>query len=141
MKAQNGMTMIELMVVVAIIAILASFGIPSYRDYVIRGKLAEAYATLAAQRVKMEQFYQDLRTYNGACTNGTVAPTPTGKYFNYACNIADQTYTITASGKSSEGVSGFTFTVDQNNGRATTAAPAGWTAKPTCWIRNKAGDC
>jgi type IV pilus assembly protein PilE len=141
MKAQNGMTLIELMVVIAIIAILASIGVPSYRDYVTRGKLAEAYATLAGQRVKMEQYYQDLRTYNGACTNGTVAPQPTGKYFTYACNINDQQYTITATGVAAEGMSGFSFTVDQNNARATTAAPSGWTAQPTCWIRNKAGDC
>jgi len=141
MKAQNGMTLIELMGVVVIIAILASIAIPSYRDYVIRGKLAEAFATLASQRVKMEQYYQDQRTYNGACTNGTVAPQPTGKYFTYACNINDQTYTITASGVSAEGVGGFSFTVDQNNNRVTTAAPSGWTAAPTCWIRNKAGDC
>jgi type IV pilus assembly protein PilE len=140
MKAQNGMTLIELMVVIAIIAILASIGVPSYRDYVTRGKLAEAYATLAAQRVKMEQYYQDLRTYNGACTNGTVAPQPTGKYFTYACNIADQTYTITATGSATQGVGGFTFTVNQNNAR-TSAGPSGWTGSATCWIRNKAGDC
>jgi type IV pilus assembly protein PilE len=124
-----------------IIAILASIGIPSYRDYVTRAKLAEAYATLAAQRVKLEQFYQDLRTYNGACAVGTAAPPMTGKYFNYGCALADQTYTLTATGIASEGVGGFTFTIDQNNNRATTAVPSGWTAQATCWIRNKTGDC
>jgi type IV pilus assembly protein PilE len=141
MKAQQGMTLIELMVVVAIIGILAGIGIPAYRDYVTRGKLAEAYATLASQRVKMEQFYQDMRTYTGACVAGTVAPLPTGRYFTYACNIADQTYTITATGVGAEGTAGFAFTVDQNNARATTGVPAGWTASATCWIRNKAGHC
>jgi type IV pilus assembly protein PilE len=141
MKAQQGMTLIELMVVVGIIAILAGIGIPSYRDYVTRGKLAEAYATLSAQRVKMEQFYQDMRTYNGACVAGTVAPAPTGRYFTYACNINDQTYTITATGVMAQGTDGFAFTVDQNNARATTAVPAGWTASAACWIRNKAGHC
>jgi type IV pilus assembly protein PilE len=141
MKAQHGMTLIELMVVIAIIAILASIGVPTYRDYVTRGKLAEAYAALSAQRVKMEQYYQDLRTYNGACVAGTVAPLPTGQYFTYACDINDQTYTLTASGVSTQGMAGFRFTVDQNNARATTSVPSGWTSSATCWIRDKSGKC
>jgi type IV pilus assembly protein PilE len=141
MKAQHGMTLIELMVVVAIVAILASIAVPTYRDYVTRGKLAEAYATLGSQRVRMEQYYQDARTYTGACVAGTVAPLPTGSYFTYACNINDQSYTVTASGVAAEGTGGFRFTVDQNNTRATTAAPTGWTASATCWIRDKSGKC
>jgi type IV pilus assembly protein PilE len=33
------------------------------------------------------------------------------------------------------------FTVDQNNNRATTGVPAGWTSSATCWVRNKDGSC
>jgi type IV pilus assembly protein PilE len=141
MNAQQGMTLIELMVVVAIIAILASIAVPTYRDYVVRGKLVEAHSTLAAQRVKMEQFYQDMRTYTGACAAGTVAPLPTGKHFTYACDINDQTYTITATGVTAQGTGGFRFTVDQNNARATAAAPTGWNTSATCWVRDKSGNC
>lgn len=142
MKRVRGFTLIELMVTVAIVAILASIALPAYRDYVTRGRLAEAYATLGSQRVKMEQFYQDARTYNGACVANTVAPQPPNTTnFQYTCNIADQTYTITATGQASGGLNGFVFTVDQANTRATTAVPSGWTSNATCWIRRKDGSC
>lgn len=141
MNAQKGLTLIELMVVLLIVAILSSIAVPAYRDYVTRSKLAEAYATLAGQRVKMEQFYQDMRTYNGACVAGTVAPLPTGRYFTYACALNDQTYTLTATGVAAQGTANFVFTIDQNNNRATTSAPTGWTVQANCWIRNKNGDC
>ena len=57
--AQKGFTLIELMIVVAIIGILASIAIPQYSDYVKRGKAAEATSNLATLRIKMEQCFQD----------------------------------------------------------------------------------
>jgi type IV pilus assembly protein PilE len=145
MKSEKGFTLIELMIVVAIVAILASIGIPAYNDYVTRGKLAEAYANLASQRVKLEQFYQDRRTYLGACATGTVAPPLTGTYFQspYPCTLADQTYTIDAIGLSSQGTAGFQFRIDQSNNRSTVAVPSGWTlpSPNNCWVRRKDGTC
>jgi type IV pilus assembly protein PilE len=142
MKRISGFSLIELLVAVAIVSILAAVAIPGYRDYVIRGKLTEAYSTLSSTRVQLEQFYQDRRTYTGGCTNGTVSPQPTGNYFTYACNINDQTYTVTATGVTSKGVSSqFVFNVDQNNNRKTTSAPSGWMANANCWIRSKDGSC
>jgi type IV pilus assembly protein PilE len=143
MKSEKGFTLIELMIVVAIVAILASIGIPAYNDYVTRGKLAEAYATLASQRVKLEQFYQDRRTYIGACAGGTVAPQPTGTYFTYPCTLADQTYTIDAIGIAGQGTGGFQFRLDQSNARSTVAVPSYWSLPSTnnCWVRRKDGTC
>jgi type IV pilus assembly protein PilE len=143
MKSVKGFTLIELMIVVVIVAILASIAIPAYSDYVTRGKLAEAYATLASQRIKLEQFYQDRRTYLGACAAGTVAPQATGKYFNYPCTLADQTYSIDAVGIAGQGTGGFQFRIDQSNAKSTVAVPAGWTLPSTnnCWSRRKDGTC
>ena len=142
MKRICGFTLIELLIAVAIVAILAAVALPGYRDYVTRGKLAEAYTNLASQRVKMEQFYQDTRTYNNACQANTVAPKPADTInFGYTCTIADQTYTITATGLTTGNLNGFVFTVDQNNTRASPGVPSGWTSSASCWIRNKDGSC
>jgi type IV pilus assembly protein PilE len=148
MRNALGFTIIELMIVVAIVAIIASVGIPAYQDYVIRGKLAEAYSTLSSQRVKMEQYYQDTRDYSNACTPYTVAPPPTGKYFIYACtNLSANTYTISATGNPTQGVdSQFVFTIDQDNNKWTVSVPPAWTipaqtAPNGCWVRAKDGRC
>jgi len=87
----------------------------------------------------MEQYYADQRDYTSGCAT---YPVPTGKYFTLTCgNLAVNSYTITATGKAAEGVGSFVFTIDQNNNRATTGVPSGWTAQAGCWIRTKTGDC
>lgn len=149
MSAQRGFTLLELMIVVAVIGILAMIGFPSYADYVKRGKIAEATSSLADARVKMEQFFLDNRTYVGSNAaslpcNATVLGLGK-KHFTYACsNLGAGTYTVTATGVAGEGMSGFTYTIDQQNARQTTAAPAGWAAATmpaNCWITKKGGVC
>jgi len=87
MRHTRGFTLIELMIAVAVIAILSAIALPSYTDYMRRGKLAEATSALLSMRTKLEQYFQDRRTFIGACAAGTVAPLPTGlKYFTVDCN-------------------------------------------------------
>ncbi|MEO8806009.1 MAG: type IV pilin protein [Burkholderiaceae bacterium] len=141
MRRNKGFTLIELMIVVAIIAILSAIAIPSYSDYVRRSKITDAVATLAGMRVKMEQYFQDNRTYVGACTAGTVATLPPASaYFTFDCGTPTAaTYTITATGTAS--MLGFGYSLDQANARATTAVPTGWTLSNTCWVLKKDGSC
>lgn len=132
-KAQRGFTLIELMVVVAILGILASIAMPSYTDYVKRGKAAEATSTLADLRVKIEQYYQDNRTYVGFACN------PAQKYFTYSCTTQTATaYTLNAAGKASEDMGSFEFTVDQANART---SKFDGTTGATCWLTKKGGSC
>lgn len=146
-RSQAGFTLIEVMIVVAIIGILSAVAIPAYRDHVIRGKLTEATSNLADMRMKLEQFYQDNRTYIGACAAGTIAPLPSGgnaKAFTYSCPTLTATaFTVQAAGNASEGMSGFTYTIDQANTKSTTAVGADWTATlpASCWVMKKDGAC
>jgi len=142
-KDASGFTLLELMIVVVVVAILAAVALPSYRDYILRSQLAEAHSNLADMATKLELYYQDNRTYVGACAAGTVAPLPAAanaKHFDYpACTLTANTFLVQATGKGS--TAGFTFTIDQNAARATTAVPTGWTASATCWVRRKDGSC
>lgn len=146
MKGQHGFTLIEVMIAIAIIGILSAIAVPAYNDYVLRSQLTEAFARLAEQRVKMEQFFQDNRTFTGACDAGTVATKPADSaHFAFACDIAGdgQSYTIRASGMSGSSTDGFRFAIDQSNARSTEAVKSGWSlpSPNTCWARKKTGEC
>jgi len=65
MKHQKGFTLIELMIVVAVIGILAAVAYPAYQDYVIRSKRGDAMNALAAVRIAQEKY----RANNAAFTN------------------------------------------------------------------------
>ena len=141
MRATRGFTLIELMITVAIVAILAAVALPSYSRYVLRARLTDGLAGLSDMRLKMEQHFQDNRTYVGACVAGTVAPLPvTTANFSYACSgLTASRYVVTANGVNV--MTGFVYTIDEANGRATTGVPSGWTANATCWVTKQGGEC
>lgn len=139
-KRQRGFTLIELMIAVAVVAVLAAFALPSYQEYVKRGQIVDGIAPLADMGAKMEQYFQDKRKYTGACASGTVAPLPANTArFDYSCNAEDTLFTITATGKGP--MAGFAFTLNQSGTRATTSVPSGWTAGTACWSVRKDGGC
>ena len=138
MKAARGFTLMELLTVIAIVGILAMFAYPEYTAYSMRGKIAEATSGLSDGRIKMEQFFQDNRTYSGGPT-----PTSTTNFtFSFSGTPDATTYTLQAVGVGA--MAGFTYTVNQANAKQTTAAPSGWqaaTMPATCWITKKGGQC
>lgn len=129
--AQQGFTLIEAMIVVALLGILMAIGMPQYNDYLRRGQVAEATSTLAEMRVRLEQSYQDNRHYgdNDTATATACGPAmPTDRrFFTYSCVTApaattpDQAYTITATGASGQ-VAGpwlAVYTINEANLRRT----------------------
>ena len=57
-KMQQGFTLIELMIVVAIIGILAAVALPAYQDYTVRAKMSEAVMALSSCRTAIAEVYQ-----------------------------------------------------------------------------------
>lgn len=57
-KVQQGFTLIELMIVVAIVGVLAAIALPAYQDYVIRAKVSEGIAALDAARIGTAEYFQ-----------------------------------------------------------------------------------
>ena len=141
-QTARGFTLVELMIVVAVIGILAAVAIPTYRDHVTRARITEAVSALSDMRVRMERHFQDTRSYAGACVAGTQAPTPAATTgFTFACdNLGQVTYIVRATGQGP--MAGFTYEIDQDNVRRTMAVPADW-ALPAinCWALNKGGGC
>ncbi len=138
---QKGFTLVEVMIVVAIIGILAAIALPSYNDYMTRGKIPDATSNLAVMRVRLEQFYQDNKTYLNApdCNNNATA----SKYFTFGCTTAGSAtgYVLEATGVGT--MAGFAYNIDQTNLRTTVSVPAGWTVPNpnTCWTIRKGGVC
>lgn len=141
----RGFTLIELMITVAVIAILAAIAVPSYQDYVLRGRLVDSTNALSALRARMEQYYQDNRTYESVdktivspCASSSTAGT-----FTITCpTLTATTYLLTATGGAS--TDGFVYTLDQNGNQATTGLPSKWGTVPkgnACWIMRKGDAC
>ena len=55
-KAQKGFTLIELMIVIAIVGILAAIALPAYQDYIVRSKMSEALAALAEAKTSVAEY-------------------------------------------------------------------------------------
>ena len=62
-QLQKGFTLIELMIVVAIIGILAAVALPAYQDYTVRAKISEAIWLVSAGKVPVAEFFQNKRLY------------------------------------------------------------------------------
>ncbi len=150
MKTQNGFSLIELMIVVAVMGILMAIAFPNYTDYVIRGKIPDATSALSTKRVQMEQYFQDNRSYvaGPACN----ADTTTSQHFDFSCSVAGTAtnFTLQAVGKSA--MAGFTYRLDESGNKSTAIAapaPTRWLAtSPTapattggCWVTNTGGSC
>jgi len=103
---QHGFTLIELMIVVAIIGILAAIAIPTYTDYTARSQMSEAMNLLDGSKTPVAEFYADRGQYPSVASLGDLVGTLNGKY------VAD--VAITAGANASTGTFEVTATMRAN---------------------------
>lgn len=124
---EQGFTLIELMIVIAIIAILMAIAIPAYQNYIIRSKIRAAESDLMALSATVENYRQRTLSYPADETTaerGWAASTDDGD-FTYAYATDGSGYTLSATGGSSLGkAAGCELTLDQDNTRTVGAACA-----------------
>jgi type IV pilus assembly protein PilE len=134
-KKQRGMTLIELMIVIAIVAILASIAIPAYGRYVMRANRVDATAALLRLAAAQERFYLQNNTYGTAAAVGV--PATENGFYALAVTANDATgftATATAQGRQLDDDDCQVFSINQL-GQRTSTDGGGADTSATCWRR------
>jgi type IV pilus assembly protein PilE len=137
-RRQRGFTMVELMMVVAIVGVLMAVALPAYDSYVRRSKVPAGLDALSSLATRLEQFYQDTGAYGTAsCGQGMTMPTPA--YYTVTCSLTGSGQGFTATATATINGKTYTYTINNQGTRVTTAHPNG---VPTgnCWSI-KGGSC
>ena len=94
-RIQQGFTLIELMIVVAIIGILAAVALPAYQDYTVRAKMSEVILALSACRTSITEVYQSGGTNTPSANSWGCEQSGSSKYVQSVTTSADGVVTAT----------------------------------------------
>ena len=92
-QAQQGFTLIELMIVIAIIGILAAVALPAYQDYTKRAKLSEVMVLASKDKLTVSEYYLSVGNFPSIAQSGINLSQAQSAYLS-----ADTTYTTTGPG-------------------------------------------
>ncbi|MBK5354102.1 prepilin-type N-terminal cleavage/methylation domain-containing protein [Pseudomonas sp. TH41] len=130
-RSIRGFTLIEIMIVIAIIGIVITIGYPSLTEYMNKGRRAEVVGLLSEQAQILERFYSNKNVYTDA--TGLSAG---NNYYTITPTLTDQTFLLTAVRKAGAMATDKCgdFTLTNTGVRSMVNATAGLTTKD-CWGR------
>jgi len=117
-STQKGFTLIELMIVVAIIGILAAIAIPAYQDYTVRAQVTEGMNLASPVETGIAEYFANTGSFPTAMSSVGISSTPSGKYVS-AVTITSGAIVVTYGNQANSNVAtktlGLTPYTDANN--------------------------
>lgn len=136
MNAQNqkGFTLIELMIVIAIIGILAAIAVPQYQTYTKKAKFSEVTGATAPYKLAVELCYADQLAIANCGTPGTAGiPANVSGAAGYVATVATSgSGVVTATAVSTSGLAGETYVLTPAAGGSTASNSLTWSKTGTC---------
>lgn len=142
LKRMRGVTLVELMIVIAVIGTLAAIAVPTYRRYLIRSQRSEAKIALMQLQTAEEKFYLQYNAYTTNITNAVNA-TPaglglqnqseTGKYTLSVASVDGQSFTATATPRTGGGQTDDTQCINFTINERGTRGVSGPYGPEFCW--------
>lgn len=128
----RGFTLLELMIVVAIVAILSAIAIPTYRKYVLRAHRTDATRSLQDLASREENYYFNNNTYPSSLSSLGAANVTTGGYYSISAPVGSATnYTVTATAISTQTQDTQCTSFSLNHAGVQTVT--GTASATTCW--------
>jgi type IV pilus assembly protein PilA len=123
MKKQQGFTLIELMIVVAIIGILAAIAIPAYQDYTIRAQVSEGINLASGAKSAISEYFMDSGNLPSSNAEAGLEPTITGNYVTGVVVGAGGVVTVSYGNQANTAIGGLNLTLSP----VTSAGSVAWT--------------
>ncbi|HAT1596929.1 TPA: type IV pilin protein [Legionella pneumophila] len=132
---QSAFTLVEVLISMVIIGILVSIAYPSYLQYILKSRRADAHATLTQDQIILERCYSQNFSYAAACGALPAFPqtTPNGYYTINISNLTATTYTLTATPVGTQTKDTECASMSINQANVKTAVDSSANAQPECW--------